>query len=325
MADKVTSGAEALKDNQVSEKHGIVESQRDPPHESRSEQAEGRDDASLGGKRDERMDSRDNEHHEDSKRIHNQPHLGRYAYHGNNGNMPWGGGPYNPTHSYGHPGNGYGHPPGPHYHPPHHLGQMPPMPNYGGNHYSQGLPPMHNPHSMSYYGNNYPNAGPMSYTNHGMPPSYPNMQMSDSASISSKGSKGGKKRTIDGVHDNGGMVPMGISAYSIRRTDSSSSATSTVTAGNNTSSETHLISHDSPHSKRDRSDDLRSLNMGGIGLDDHHRPSHQHRRENSADGSTTSSLSVGMSLASYEGTRSKLFCTREASPKVGLSLTTSFL
>ena len=98
---------------------------------------------------------------------------------------------------------------------------------------------------------------------------------------------------------------MGASGYAIRRTDSSSSATSTVTAGNNTSSDSHLI-HDSPHSKRDRSQDLPSLNMGGIGLNDErdrNRRSRNHRREFSADASTTSSLSVGLSLASYEGQR----------------------
>ena len=158
----------------------------------------------------------------------------------------------------------------------------------------------------SHYGNHYSNFPQGPYSSHGMHQPYPNMQTSDSASISSKGSKGSKKRTIDGVHDNGGMVPMGPSGYAIRRTDSSSSATSTVTAGNNTSSDSHLI-HDSPHSKRDRSHDLPPLNMGGIGLDDHdrHRRSRHHCRDMSADASTTSSLSVGLSLASYEGHRGK--------------------
>ena len=326
-------GAETFGDVHVEEKHGIVERERDSTEHDARSHTEGRDDGSLDGKRDEAMDGREGGERRRAagKKVKKvQQPQGRYQYptgaqnrqanYGNNGgSMPWGGGHYNHSHSYGHHGNGYGHPPPP-YHPQHHPGQMPPMPPYGGNHYSGA--PMGGPRGMGYsshYGSHYSNMPPTSYPSHGMPHQYQNMQSSDSASISSKGSKGSKKRTIDGVHDNGGLVPMGAAGYGIRRTDSSSSATSTVTAGNNTSSDSHLI-HDSPHSKRDRSHDLPPLNMGGIGLDDHdrHRRSRHHRRDMSADASTTSSLSVGLSLASYEGHRGKFLFLLKRHRKISL-------
>ena len=329
MVEEVVNHRDAISNTHASEKPVVLESVTDTEHDSRSTHAEARDDLSLEGKRDESMESRDDN---DRRRMagkkskKGQQHQGRYQYptgapnrhphYNNNGGMQWGG-HFNPSQSYGHPAGNYGHPPPPYHHP----GQMPPMPPYGGGNHYPG-PQMGGQRGMNYpshYGNHYSSIPPSSYPPHGMPPSYPSMQTSDSASISSKGSRGSKKRTIDGVHDSSGMVPMGIAAYAIRRTDSSSSATSTVTAGNNTSSDSHLI-HDSPHSKRDRSHDLPQLNMGGIGLDDHHdrhRHSRHHRRDLSADASTTSSLSVGLSLASYE--RGKLYISNSKTTKMNLN------
>jgi hypothetical protein len=309
-------GGEELDGGHTKETYGIVENGHQSGHESRATHHESREDVSMDSKRDDGTESRDGSdarRRAAGKKVQQQQQLqGHYAYpavppsrqpsYPPNNVASWG----NYNHSYGHPGSGYAphpHQPHQHYHP-HHQGQMPPMPPYGAGHYSG--PPMgaRGPsYQQSHYGNPYPIIAAAPYA-HSMPPQYPNMQNSDSASISSKGSKGSKKRTIDGLHDNN---PMGHAGnYAIRRTDSSSSATSTVTAGNNTSSDSHLLIHDSPHSKRDRSHELPHLNMGTIGLAENQtrRPRHHHR-EFSADASTTSSLSVGLSLASYDGPRGK--------------------
>jgi hypothetical protein len=223
--------------------------------------------------------------------------------------------PYAPP-PYGYPGSSgpYGHPPPPHYHPHHHphmQHHMQPhmqqhMQPYSGQPYP-GPPPGMNGRGHSNYHPHHHYAPPpysgMAPYHHPMPPSY---SMNSSDSVSSKGSKNSKKkRTIDGVHETGMALPH--IAYTFRRTESTSSSTSTVTAGNNTSSETQRTD-DSPH-KRDRSNDLPALNMDGMVFDDHETvPSRQrpryHHRDFSADASTASSLSVGgLSMSSYDGAR----------------------
>jgi Zn-finger nucleic acid-binding protein len=137
-----------------------------------------------------------------------------------------------------------------------------------------------------------------------MPPSYSNSNDSV-VSISSKTSKNSKKkRTIDGVHHDSHHMPP---AYSFRRTDSNSSSTSTMTAGNNTSVDTHMT-EDSPH-KRGSASELPALSLAGMSFDEHDSHHRQplrryHHRDFSADASTASSLSVGgFSLSSYDGPR----------------------
>ena len=239
--------------------------------------------------------------------------------------MPQGPGPYGgPPYLYA---GGNGHYPPPPYHP-HFHSQMPPMPHFNGG----GPYPAHGmgnhqrntgnggasngPYSSHYGNHSHPynsNMGPNSFGSHGMPPSYPNMSTSDSASMSSKGSKSSKKRTIDGVHDTQPPIPPTSAphVYTFRRTDSNSSTTSTVTAGNNTSIETHGT--EESHSRHENHHHTRTGDALGPpgGYDDHDsyhnegRPmrTRYHRRDYSADASTTSSLSAGFSLESYEGPR----------------------
>lgn len=125
---------------------------------------------------------------------------------------------------------------------------------------------------------------------------------SDSASITStksRGSKSGKstnsrkKRTIDGVHEDGH-----VSAFSFRRTHSSASTSSTVTAGNNTSGETPNLTSDNSL----KGGELPPLlSRGEIENDQQIGQVRRHRRNHSG-ASTASSLSVGgFSLSSYEG------------------------
>jgi len=240
-----------------------------------------------------------------------QPPQGHYA-----GSMPRGPGPYGAPYPYP---NGNGPFPPPHYHS-HHPHHMPPMPHFnGGPHYSgHSMGGSHQrgsgnngnggnasgPYSNHYGSHPYPGAmGPGSY---GMPPSYPSMPSSDSASISSKGSKSSKKRTIDGVHESS-HGPPSSDAFAFRRSNSASSTTSTVTVGNNTSIETHGTEDTSHHAE----DHMNMSERNGDGYDDHDshfnegRPvrTRYHRRNYSADGSTTSSLSAGFSMTSYDGTR----------------------
>mmetsp|Transcript_14996 Transcript_14996/g.32632 ORF Transcript_14996/g.32632 Transcript_14996/m.32632 type:complete len:1011 (-) Transcript_14996:176-3208(-) len=206
--------------------------------------------------------------------------------------------------------NGNGAFPPPPYHHPHHMQHMP--------HFNGGGGPPYNANGNGNngngpYGNHYGNhpyqggaMGPNSYPPHGMPPSYPSsMHTSDSASISSKGSKSSKKRTIDGVHESSHVGYASSSdAYAFRRSNSNSSTTSTVTVGNNTSIETHGTSEDSHHG-----DDRNSNRSKGFEESDNNysesregRPmrTRYHRRDYSADGSTTSTLSGGFSMASYD-------------------------
>ena len=191
-------------------------------------------------------------------------------------------GPYAPPPYPGYPGSGYGHP------PPHPFSH-PMMPYHGGG-----------PHPPPQYGNFPHGPPPPPYYNSGPyppPPLMYRMENNDAASISSNNSKNSKKkRTIDGVHGDAMKQP-----YTFRRTESSSSNASTVTAGNNTSSETYNSAiEQSPHKM---GGDLPPLNMDRMGFEDR-QSRHHHRRDMSADASTTSSLSVGgFSLSSYDGPR----------------------
>ena len=244
--------------------------------------------------------------------------------------LPQGPGPYGPPYPYA---GGNGHYPPPHYHHthPHYHSQVPPMPHFNGGPYSAHAMGNHQrgggnggagngPYSSHYGSHSHPYASNMaqSYSSHGMHSSYPNMPASDSASISSKGSKSSKKRTIDGVHEPPHAPISAPHVYTFRRTDSNSSSTSTVTAGNNTSIETHGTEeshgrHESHHPSH------QSEALGPTtAYDDHDshynegrpiRTRYNHRRECSADASTTSSLSAGFSLESYDGPRGTLYCS----------------
>jgi hypothetical protein len=224
---------------------------------------------------------------------------------------PYRGAPHHPQYSMPplphHPGQqAYGAGPGAPFHPGQHH-----HPSYGAGPYA------HPPHMYSYHG------GPMQH-HHQQPrapvSSFPSSS-DDTASIGSnksKGSKSGKstsstshkKRTIDGVDQrlNVSAPPQGMtSAFTFRRTHSNASTSSTVTAGNNTSTETPLLTDDSPQKARNHLPPLSSRpdHHGSISMlqDDSHKQGY-HRRDFSA-ASTTSSLSVGgLSLSSYE-TRGK--------------------
>jgi len=190
-----------------------------------------------------------------------------------------------------------------------------------------------------------------------MPPSYPgshhqqqhpmNVPPNDSNSISSGRSKGSrnssstnKKRTIDGVHGAGNAGPSsGLpSAYAFRRTDSGTSTTSTLTAGNNTSGDishgktespqkkpassgsgaagnssdstgattdttTAMLTHDDDGSKGNSTRNGKKKTAHAAA--DKNKDGRYHRRDYS-HASTASSLSVGgFSLGSYEGPRGK--------------------
>lgn len=197
-----------------------------------------------------------------------------------------------------HPGQqSYGAPPSAPFHPSQH-------PNFGAGPY--GHPP---PHMYPYH------AGPIQHHHQHYQPRVPIPSSSeDTASIGStksKGSKSGKstssssrkKRTIDGVDPrlNIGAPPQGMtSAFTFRRTHSSASTSSTVTAGNNTSTETPHLSDDSPHKARNHLPPLSSRPDYQVSMNDDSQKQGYHRR-NFSGASTTSSLSVGgLSLSSYE-------------------------
>jgi hypothetical protein len=211
--------------------------------------------------------------------------------------------------AYNYHGGNFG-PPHPHYH--NHPGHMmqpynaapnvpypgPPGPIKGGYHPS--MP----------YGGPGPYGIPPQYPPHGMNPNYHNASMnlqSDSNSISSKSSMNSKKkRTIEGVHN---PINKMSASYNFRRTDSNSSTTSTVTAGNNASTGTH-ITDDSLQilCKASPEDEGNKLASGGLYANEHHRvkshhgePKHRYHRRDYSAASTASSLSAGgYSLSSYE-------------------------
>jgi hypothetical protein len=208
---------------------------------------------------------------------------------------------------YGHPsyasfmGSSYGPPP-PHYPPPHMS-----MPPY------TGVPYPGHPGAQQMKGLSYPPHPHYHGPNFGMPPAYPHQQgslpssypivgsSSDSTSISSKNSLNSKKkRTIDGVHHIGQQLAYG----SFRQTDSGSTATSSLTTGNNMAMETSQ--NDDSQQKREQSgSNLSVLNMDGMEFSDSCHQGSFHRHTYSA-ASTASSLSVcGFSLTSFEGQRGK--------------------
>lgn len=177
-------------------------------------------------------------------------------------------------------------------------------------------------HPSMPYGGPGPYGIPPQYPPHGMNPNYHNSSMnlhSDSNSISSKSSMNSKKkRTIEGIHNPINKMP---ASYNFRQTDSNSSTTSTVTAGNNASTGTHLT-EDSLQiiSKTSPEEEDNKLVSGSLYSNEHHRikhhhgePKHRYHRRDFSAASTASSLSAGgYSLSSYErGTlkvsRSSLF------------------
>jgi hypothetical protein len=254
-----------------------------------------------------------------SNTINNKTQHHNNRYYNNNSmppNMPGNRGIYPPLN------RGYGGPP-PYNYPGGNFG--PPPPQYH-NHHSHMMPPYNSgPPGGSYpgppagmkgsYHPNMPYGAPGPY---GIPPQYPphhamnhnyhNMNLhSDSNSISSKSSMNSKKkRTIEGIHNESSKFP---SSYNFRRSDSNSSTTSTVTAGNNVSIESQRMDTSLQiNTKSSNSGEGRTNNSDGILFsNDHHKvSSHRgpeqryHRRDYSA-ASTASSLSAGgFSLSSYE-------------------------
>jgi len=235
---------------------------------------------------------------------------------GPRGPFPMGRG-YGAPPPYGYPGGPGNYPPPPHFHHPHaphhhpHMmgpggpyhhggpgpyggmkGNFPPMGPYGGGPY--GMPQYPPPHHAS--------LGPGGFgsnnMNNTMGPGSSNDSISSKSSMNSK-----KKRTIDGMHgSNNNKMPI-PNPYQFRRTDSTTSTTSTVTCGNNTSSETQ--GDDSNRSNRNDDPKVASLNMDSMMFGDDRPNNGQskaslHRRDFSG-ASTASTLSVGgFSLASYE-------------------------
>ena len=209
-----------------------------------------------------------------------------------------GGGP-GPYHNHG--GGPYGMGPGGM------KGNFPPMGPGGPGPYGGGGGPQGPPYGMPQYPPQHHGGGMNPNFGGGVPNA--NMLMASSndsiSSMSSMNSK--KKRTIDGIHHNNKMpVP-----YPFRRVDSTTSSTSTVTVGNNTSSETHQT-EESGSNKMNRTNShdeaIGSLNMDSMmfGNNDRGRskgaaPKPSFHRRDFSGTSTASTLSVGgFSLASYE-------------------------
>ena len=211
-------------------------------------------------------------------------------------------GRYGAPPPYGFPNAGSYHgPPHPHAYPPPHMMQHFNMTNNG----QFSMKANFHPAMAAAYGGG--SAGP-----YGIPAPYPpqhpmnsnfsHSQMntsSDSNSISSMSSHNSKKkRTIDGMHPNNNS--MGFNPYAFRRSeDSNSSTTSTMTNGNNTS--TDLMDEDTKNSSSNASMVFRPKNV---------RPESRLHRRTGSGSSTASSLSVGgCSLSSY-GEKGKRVCDR---------------
>jgi len=175
--------------------------------------------------------------------------------------------------------------------------------SYGSGPYGHPPPPPPPPPSM------YPYQGPgMRHPISSFPSS-----SEDTASIGSNKSKtksgkaanSRKKRTIDGVDQrlNVTAPPQGLSsAFTMARVHSNASTSSTVTAGNNTSTDTPNLTEDSPQKSKNHLPPLSSRPdyQGSINMHEDANKKGYHRRDFSG-ASTTSSLSVGgLSLSSYE-------------------------
>ena len=215
---------------------------------------------------------------------------------------------YGGTPQYNYPGGNFGPPP-PQYHN-HHSHMMPPYNGGppGGAYLGPPASMKGNYHPSMPYGAPGPYSIPPQYPpHHGMNHTYHNMNLhSDSNSMSSKSSiNSKKKRTIEGINNESSKM---LPTHNYRRSDSNSS-TSTVTAGNNVSIESHRMEPSLHiHSKTSNGGEGRSSNSDGtLFLNDHHKVSNHrgpeqryHRRDYSA-ASTASSLSAGgFSLSSYE-------------------------
>ena len=254
-----------------------------------------------------------------------QHHHHNNRYYNNNSmppNMPGNRGIYPPMNRgyggpppYNYPGGNFGPPP-PQYHN-HHSHLMPPY-NSGPPGGSYPGPP---PSMKGAYHPNMPYGAPGPY---GIPPQYPphhginhnyhNMNLhSDSNSISSKSSMNSmKKRTIEGMHNESKKMP---TAYNFRRSDSNSSSTSTVTAGNNVGIESHRMESSLQISTKSSNggDGRNSHSDGNVFQKDHHKavihrgPEQRYHRRDYSAASTASSLSAGgFSLSSYERGKSEL-------------------
>lgn len=232
-------------------------------------------------------------------------------------------------HPYGYAANTGPHNPyrGPHQHhlpypmPPMHPGQQAPYGAPGAFHPAQhhhpgyGTGPYHHPHPYPYHGamrhqhpaSSFQQANAVSSEDTG-----------SIGSTKSKGSKSGKsttgsssstnsqkKRTIDGVDQRlnvNAQQPGMTSAFTFRRTHSNLSTSSTITAGNNTSTETPNLTEDSPKKGRDLPPLSSRPEYQGTALEDSRKGYH---RRDFSETSTASSLSVGgLSLSSYD-TRGK--------------------
>lgn len=220
--------------------------------------------------------------------------------------MTGNGQPHGPPYG-GHPSYGYGSTGGPDLYRGRPQYAMPPMHHHHQNHQTYGAP---GPYHPSYGAGPYGPPPPHMYSYQGSsirpPMSSFTSSSDDTASLGSsksKGSKSGnKKRTIDGVAppQQPPQQPLS-SAFSMPRTQSNASTSSTVTAGNNTSTDTPNLTEDSPQKTRNQLPPLSSRPDGTANgmYDDAHKQGY-HRRDFSG-ASTTSSLSVGgLSLSSYE-------------------------
>jgi hypothetical protein len=212
-----------------------------------------------------------------------------------------------PSHDMYHGRPQYSMPPMPHHQSQQGYGAPAPGPQYGHHPgaYSSGYAPLP-PHMYPYQGA-------------GIRPPISSFTSSSDETASlgsnkSKGSKSGgnsrKKRTIDGVDQrvNVSAPPQGLSsAFSMHRVHSNASTSSTVTAGNNTSTDTPNLTEDSPQKTRSNLPPLSSRPdyQGPINAHEDFRDKQGYHRRDFSGTSTTSSLSVGgLSLSSYE-TRGK--------------------
>jgi hypothetical protein len=155
------------------------------------------------------------------------------------------------------------------------------------------------PYGMHHSGHGYPPHPGMNPNFHnGNPINVSNNNMNNPSVMSSMNSNNNtrKKRTIEGIHSG---HPINFNPYAFRRTDSSSTATSTV-AGNNTSTETNDGSI--PTAKNNNSSRQQQQQQ----QQQQPQVRQTRHRRNYSGASTASSLSVGgFSISSYERSKSK--------------------